>query len=40
MKASAKLLNVNKHIRMISEGPRDTENLALLHKNKLYFKVY
>ncbi len=38
---------INQHIRMISEGSCDTEdwsnnakNSALLHRNKLYFKVY
>ncbi len=37
----------NQHIRMISEGSRDTEdwsndaeNSALHHRNKLHFKVY
>ncbi len=38
---------INQHIRMISEGSCDTEdwsnndkNSALLHRNKLHFKVY
>ncbi len=37
----------NRHIRMISEGSRDTEdwrndaeNSALLHENKLHFQIY
>ncbi len=40
-------LAANQHIRMISEGSRDTEdwsndaeNSALHHRNKLYFKIY
>ncbi len=38
-------LIINQHIRMISEGPRDTEYLSIDAENsalphKLYFKVY
>ncbi len=40
-------LIINQHIIMISEGSCDTEdwsndaeNSALLHRNKLYFKIY